>query len=141
MDNVIDDYIKLNNLRQLHKLTSHSLRKYYCACGKHCLYYKQYNQMLNLLEIMPIRPAVLSSKALERKKLKNNFYLYHVLIQDVDIGGRTCIFCGLNMHMECGYRVLDIVQPNHWTCVPCYKSNYSTKVATSEISKSVSYFI
>ena len=75
-NNLIDDYIKTYKLERLSEVTSNTLCEYYGACSKHCIYYKQYKQMLSLFEEMPIHPALLSLKAMEQKNLKNNLYLW-----------------------------------------------------------------
>ena len=139
-NNLIDDCIKTYKLERLSEVTINTLCKHYCTCTRHCIFYKQHKQMLSSFEEMPIHPALLSLKAMEQKNLKNNLYLYHAIIKDVDIGVRTCNFCGLNMHIKCGYRVLDIVESLLWTCLPCYQKKYSPKLPTSEITKSVSIF-
>ena len=85
--------------------------------------------------VIPALSSPLSSQAMEQKKLCNNLYLYQAITKDVDIGGRTCNHCGLNVHMKCAYRDPDFVETVFWTCLPCLKKKTCAKVPAIDITK------
>ena len=90
--------------------------------------------MLNSLEVLPIYPAMLCSQAMDEKNLLNNLYLYQAITKDVDIGGRTCNHCGLNLHMKCAFRDPNITETVFWTCLHCQKKNSSAKIPATDIT-------
>ena len=133
----IDSYIKYHRLASLEKVPICDLTRYYCASGENCYYYKEYLKHLQGFDSVPIYPAILSDTLFEKKTIWNNFYLFHTIMRDVDLGGRTCIECGNNMHTHCALTTQGLNKLNYkcYVCVNGKKNDTSVVNVSNSVLK------